>query len=78
MSKPQKIVLIEIDNGDYVEGEAFKNLDSLKGYLKEIFEDQYAELEGQIEDQLNRGSDILELEDEYGRTVKAFTQYPLY
>jgi hypothetical protein len=73
-----KIVLVEIFNGNDTEAEAFKTVDSFKDYIFETFEDESEFLMEQLESQLSDGNDIIELADEYGVTIKAFTQYPIY
>lgn len=49
----QNIVLIEINNGDYVEAEAFKNIDSFNDWLKDTFPKQFNALMKQQKNNYN-------------------------
>lgn len=73
-----QIVLVEIDNGDGVEAEAFKTIESFREYIVDTFEDRSDKMIGQLDEQLDNGDDVVDLEDDYGVTIRAYTKFTIY
>jgi hypothetical protein len=73
------IVLVEINTGDGVEAEAFKTVDSFKEYIGETFDEESSQdLISQLDEQLNDGYDIVDLNSSEFIEIKAFTKYGIY